>query len=168
MASPGSGLVMLEDTNAFRIEVPLDEARAESVKLGDTVSVHLGEHQFPDPLSGQVSEIARVDPSAHSFIVKVDLPAVKGLRSGIFGRARFAGATKLGLAVPASAAVRRGQLTFVYAVDRENRARLRAVSPGIGDGDRLEILAGLRENDIVITNPAPSLIDGTPVSGARQ
>jgi hypothetical protein len=58
-------------------------------------------------------------------------------------------------------------LTFVFTIDRENRARLRAVSSGSVDGDRLEILAGLGENDIVITNPPPSLTDGAPIAGAR-
>lgn len=168
MANPGMGLVTLEDAGAFRLEVSLDESSAASTKVGDMVSVRLGEGQFPDPLSGRVSEIARVDPASHGFIVKIDLPTVKGLRSGIFGRARFAGPPRNGLAVPASAVVRRGQLTFVYIVDRENRARLRAVSPGIAAGDRLEILAGLRENDVVITSPPPSLIDGAPVAGAGQ
>ena len=168
MANPGVGLVTLEDARAFRLEVSLDESRAATVKVGDAVKVTLGEGQLQSPLSGHVSEIARVDPVSHSFIVKIDLPAAIGVRSGLFGRARFAGTPTKGLTVPASAAVRRGQLTFVYTVERENRARLRAVSPGIAVGDRLEILAGLRENDTVITSPAPSLVDGTPVAGAGQ
>jgi len=66
------------------------------------------------------------------------------------------------------ASIRRGQLTFVFTVDTENRARLRAVSPGITDGDRLEVLAGLRANDIVITNPPPSLTDGAATTGLRR
>jgi RND family efflux transporter MFP subunit len=167
MANPGTGLLTLEDATAFRLEVPLDESRAATVKVGDTVRVTLGEDQFPDSLSGRVSEIARVDPDSHSFIVKIDLPALSGLRSGTFGRARFTGTPRNALSVPASAAVRRGQLTFVFTIDRENRARLRAVSSGSVDGDRLEILAGLGENDIVITNPPPSLTDGAPIAGAR-
>jgi RND family efflux transporter MFP subunit len=168
MANPGMGLVTLEDSGGFRLDVSLDEARAANVNVGDTVGVHLGEGQFADSLTGRVSEIARVDPTSHSFIVKIDLPTVNGLRSGIFGRARFAGTPRKSLAIPASAAVRRGQLTFVYTVDRQNRARLHAVSPGIADGDSLEVLAGLRENDIIVIGPPPSLIDGAPVAGARQ
>lgn len=167
MAAPGTGLLTLEDATALRLEVPLDASRAAAVKVGDTVSVILGEGRLPDSLSGRVSEIARVDPASHSFIVTIDLPTLNGLRSGTFGRARFTGTPKNGLAVPASAAVRRGQLTFVFTVDRENRARLRAVSPGSVDGDRLEILAGLDDGDIVIRNPPPSLSDGAPVAGAR-
>jgi multidrug efflux pump subunit AcrA (membrane-fusion protein) len=168
MANPGAGLLTLEDATGFRLEVPLDESRAATVKIGDTVGVNLGEGQFPDSLSGRVSEIARVDPASHSFIVKIDLPTQNGVRSGTFGRARFTGTPRNSLTVPTAAAVRRGQLTFVFAVDRENRARLRAVSPGSVDGDRLEILAGVGEKDVVITNPPPSLTDGAPVAGARQ
>jgi membrane fusion protein, multidrug efflux system len=167
MANPGAGLLTLEDATGFRLEVPLDESRAAAVKVGDTVSVNLGDRQLPNTLSGRVSEIARVDPASHSFTVKIDLPPLNGLRSGTFGRARFTGTPRNGLAVPASAAVRRGQLTFVFTVDRENRARLRTVSSSSVNGDRLEILAGLAENEIVITNPPPSLTDGAPVAGAR-
>lgn len=168
MANPGAGLLTLEDATGFRLDVPLDESRAATVKIGDTVSVSLGEGQFPDSLPGRVSEIARVDPASHSFIVKIDLPTPNGVRSGTFGRARFTGTPRNGLTVPTAAAIRRGQLTFVFAVDRENRARLRAVSSGSADRDRLEILAGLGENDIVITNPPPSLTDGALVNGVRQ
>jgi multidrug efflux pump subunit AcrA (membrane-fusion protein) len=168
MANPGTPLVTLEEGTAFRVEVSLDESRAASVKVGDTVTVRVDQGPAPDPLSGRVSEIARVDPSAHSFIVKIDLPVVSGLRSGLFARARFTGSPRTTLTVPVSAAIHRGQLTFVFAVDRESRARLRAVSPGISDGDRLEILAGLRANDIVITNPPSSLTDGAAITGSRR
>jgi len=168
MASPGTPLVTLEESSAFRVEVSLDESRAATVKVGDTVTVHVDQESFPDPLSGRVSEIARVDPTAHSFVVKIDLPAVTGLRSGLFARAGFTGSPRTTLTVPTSASIRRGQLTFVFTVDTENRARLRAVSPGITDGDRLEVLAGLRANDIVITNPPPSLTDGAATTGLRR
>ena len=168
MANPGTPLVTLEEGATFRVEVSLDESRSATVKVGDLVTVHLDREAFPGPISGRVGEIARVDPAAHSLIVKIDLPAVNGLRSGLFARAQFTGSARTTLTVPASAAIRRGQLTFVFAVDSEHRARLRAVSPGIIDGDHLEVLAGLRANDIVITNPPPSLTDGATITGSRR
>ena len=168
MATPGLGLITVEDTKGFRLEVPLDESRAAQVAVGEPVMVRLGEDRLADPVPGRVSEIARVDPASHSFLVKIELPSATDLRSGVFGRAQFTGESRNTLSVPAMAAVRRGQLTFVFTVDRENRARLRAVSPGSVSGDRLEILAGLRENDTIITNPPPSLTDGAAVSGARR
>ena len=118
-------------------------------------------------LLGVLAAIARVDAVSHSFLVKIDLPSKTAVRSGVFGRARFDGPSRRTLAVPASAAVRRGQLTFVYTVDAAGRARLQPVSPGSVAADRLEILAGVREGDRVVSNPPASLANGARVTGGR-
>jgi multidrug efflux pump subunit AcrA (membrane-fusion protein) len=167
MATPGAPLLVVEDPGTYRLEVQLDEARAALVHVGTTVSVRLDNAQREgDPwTSGRVAEIARVDPASHAFLVKIDLPASASLRSGLFGRARFPEPPRWALTVPASALINRGQLTFVYTVDAEDRARLRPISVGSVDRDRAEVLAGLREGDAIVTNPPLSLADGTRVAG---
>jgi RND family efflux transporter MFP subunit len=169
MATPGLPLVTVEDATQFRLEVALDEARAAHVAPGQSARVQVGDAASANHWTGEarVSEIARVDPASHSFLVKLELPNDPSLRSGLFGRARFAGPTRQTLVIPVSAAIRRGQLTFVYAVSADGRARLQPVSPGAGTHDRLEVLAGLRDGDRIIADPGPSLADGTPVTGAR-
>lgn len=169
LATPGLPLLTLEDSSSFRLEVTLDEARAGQIATGQRVEAAIGAVDSAEPrrCEGTVSEVARIDPDSHSFLVKIDLPHESSSRSGLFGRARFTGPSRRVLAVPSSALVRRGQLTFVYSVDGESRARLRAVSPGAGTRDRTEILAGVREADRVIVNPAPTLVDGARVSGGR-
>jgi hypothetical protein len=89
------------------------------------------------------------------------------MRSGVFGRARFAGPTRRAIVVPAAAAVRRGQLTFVYVVGADGRAKLQPVSPGAATGAQLEILAGLRDGERVIAGPPAALSDGAAVTGGR-
>ena len=169
MATPGAPLLTIEDSTAFRLEVALDEARATHVALGQMVDVQTGDPGSPNHWSGlaRVSEIARLDPASHSFLVKLDLPGAPMLRSGVFGRARFAGPLRQTIVIPASAAVRRGQLTFVYTVTGDSRATLQPVSPGVETGDRIEILAGIRDGDRVIANPPPGLTDGARVTGGR-
>ncbi len=169
MAAPGVPLLTIEDSTAFRLEVALDEARATQVAVGQTVDVEIGDRTAANYWTGpaRVSEVARLDPASHSFLVKLDLAGPPLLRSGVFGRARFAGPTRQTLVVPASAAVRRGQLTFVYIVDAQNRARLQHVSAGAEARDQIEVLAGIREGDRVIANPPAQLSDGAPVSGDR-
>lgn len=169
LATPGQPLLTLEDSAGFRLEVVVDEARAAQVAAGQSVDVRIGSSEAGQPTtcSATVSEVARVDPVSHSFLIKIDLPPKALMRSGLFGRARFAGPSRQTLTVPASAAVRRGQLTFVYRVDADNRARLQPVSPGATSADRLEILAGLREGDRVILNPPVALGDGARVTGDR-
>lgn len=169
MATPGAPLLTIEDSTAFRLEVAFDEARAAHVTVGQTVAVQIGDPASSNHWDGEarVSEIARLDPSSHSFLVKLDLPHEPSLRSGVFGRARFDGPTRQALVVPTSAAVRRGQLTFVYTVNDNNRATLQPVSPGAESRDRIEILAGIRQGDRVITNPPAALADGARVTGGR-
>ena len=169
MATPGTPLLTLEDPASYRLEVQVDEARTSLIHIGDAVGVRLDNTtDAQDGWSeGRVVEMARVDPASHSFLVKIDLPKSSALRSGLFGRARFNGPPRRALTVPRSALLDRGQLTFVYVVDAEGSARLRPISPGASADDRVEVLAGVRDNDLVVTNPPPSLMDGSRVRGVQ-
>lgn len=170
MATPGSPLLVLEDPTTYRLEVQADEARARFVRPGQLVSVRID--SAPDREDGwsnaRVTEIARIDPASHTFLVKIDLAATTDLRSGLFGRARFPEPSRRALTVPSAALIRRGQLTFVYVVDAEQRARLRPISTGTSNLERAEVLAGLREGDAIVTDPPVSLTDGARVTGAQR
>lgn len=169
MAMPGAPLLILEDPASPRLEVRLDEARAGQVRVGQTVQVSSGNDAEPARswTAARVNEVARLDPASHAFVVKIELPERADIRAGGFGRARFSGPPRKALTVPASALTRRGQLTFVFTVDGGHVARLRAVSTGSADDGRVEILAGLTEGDLVVTNPPAGLIDGRPVQASQ-
>ncbi|MGE0361416.1 MAG: efflux RND transporter periplasmic adaptor subunit [Vicinamibacterales bacterium] len=157
MASPGQPLLRLEDTREFRLEVRVDESRIDRLNPGDGVPVFLGART--SPVQGTVAEVSRaVDADARAFLVKIALPDLPGLRSGEFGKARFAGAPRRALTVPASAVVRSGQLTSVFVAD-DGVARLRFVHLS---GN--EVLAGLTESETVILSPPAGLTDGRLVS----
>jgi multidrug efflux pump subunit AcrA (membrane-fusion protein) len=176
LAAPGVPLLRLEDTRGFRLEVRLDESRAALIAPGDAVDVELGgaTETVPSGLAGglaqkgRVSEVARaLDPGSHAFLVKVDLPDHPGVRSGMYGRAQFAGSARRALAVPTASLVRRGQLVSVFVVDAGQRARLRLVNVAAASGDLIEVLAGLQAGEIVIVDPPPGLTDGARIAPER-
>lgn len=180
VAAPGMPLLTLEDTGTFHLEVRLDDARAALVAVNQPAQVRLDSagQDAERWTAGQVVEIARLDPASHSFMAKVELPPGASLRSGLFGRARFGGPSRQALAVPASAVVRRGQLSLVF-VAADGVARLRAVTTGPTAADHVEILAGLSSGESVVITPPASLADGallkpavaadtTPTTGVRQ
>jgi RND family efflux transporter MFP subunit len=174
-ASPGLPLMTIEDVRAFRLEVRVDEARVGEIEASRPVAVVLESpigspaSSAPAALTGRIAEIARaLDPDAHAFLVKIDLPAQQGLRSGMFGRARFAGPGRRALAVPERALVRNGQLTSVFVVGSDGRAHLRLVNPGLPASGLVEIAAGLDEGERVVVSPPPGLVDGAPVREARR
>ena len=157
MASPGMPLLRLEDTRAFRLEVRVDESRIGQIRNGDRVPVLLG--TGTTSIRSTVVEVSRaVDADARAFLVKIALPDAPGLRSGEFGKARFAGTPRRALTLPASAIVRRGQLTSVFVVDN-GVARVRLVNLS-----ESEVLAGLTESEVVILSPPSGLTDGRRVS----
>lgn len=164
MAVPGTPLLVVEDPSTFRLEVRLDASRAGTAVIGRAVQVCLdGGAAEPTWLEGRVAEISRLDPTAHAFAVKIDLPAHPSWRSGLFGRARFTGDPKRALTVPASAVVQRGQISYAFVVSADGHAQLRAVSLGISDGERIEVLDGLQADEHIVLNPPASLQDGSPV-----
>ena len=169
MASPGMPILTLEDPSALQLEVRIDEARAPHVSVGQQVDVALGERGASDEgwLRGSVAEIARVEQASHAFTVKIDIPETAGLRPGQFGRLRFAGPARQALSVPASSIVRRGQLSFAFALDDDSRARLRPVSTGEATGGRVEVLTGIKAGDELVLSPPPSLTDGARVTASR-
>jgi len=165
MASPGASLLTVEDTRAFRLEVRVDESRAALAPLNGTVDVVLDSPAgAATRTAGRIAEIARVlDPGAHTFLAKIDLPVVEGLRSGMFARARFAGPPHDELAIPAGSVTRQGQLTSVFVVDETATARLRLVTVGEPAGDLVEVRAGLDTGEQVVLEPPSALVDGSRV-----
>ena len=157
LASPGMPLLRLEDTRGFRLEVRVDESHISQIRNGDRVPVFLG--TSTNSIEGMVEEVSRaVDAEARAFLVKIALPDATDLRSGEFGRARFAGTARRALTIPSSAVVRRGQLTSVFVVDR-GVARVRLVNL-----NESEVLAGLAESESVILSPPAAVTDGRRVN----
>jgi RND family efflux transporter MFP subunit len=163
MASPGQPLLVVEASGAWQMEVRVDASRAAGLSVGQAATVRVDGGAADAWVTGRVSEIARVDPAAHSFVVTVDLAPNPAWRSGLFGRARFEGPGVERLSVPADAVVARGQLTFVYVVGADDHARLRSVSLGESVNGRIEVLAGLTAGDRIVVRPAPGLADGAKV-----
>lgn len=164
LATPGAHLLTVETTDNYRLEVQIDERRARSLAVGDAVAVRLDSSGEEGTLPGHVVEIARaIDPAGHAFLVKVQLPRGAAVRSGMFARATFSAGERTGLLVPASAILRRGQLSLVIVVDGESRARTRAVDVGLERHGVREVLAGLDRGERVIAAPPASLVDGTRV-----
>jgi len=162
LATPGTPLLTVEREGNLRLEASIDESRLALVRIGKHVAVEID--GLNRTVGGRVAEIVpSIDTSTRSFIAKVDLPAVPGLRAGMFGRAAFAAGEREALLVPRSAILERGQVRSVYVVERDI-ARLRLVTLGEAHADQREILSGLTAGEKIIVAPRPLLSDGIRVA----
>lgn len=160
MATPGAPLLTIEREGAYRLEAAVEESRVASIRAGQAVSVNL--EALGRTLDAHVSEIVpAVDAASRAYIVKIDLPALTQLRSGMFGRAVFAAGARHVLAVPAAAVMERGQLQSVLVADG-GYAHTRLITAGQKRGEQVEVLSGLSAGEQVICPPA-GLADGARV-----
>jgi multidrug efflux pump subunit AcrA (membrane-fusion protein) len=163
LAAPGTPLLTL-DEERYRLEATVHESDLPRLRLGQRAAVTID--ALGRPLEGPIVEIVpAADPLSRTFTVKVELPPVPGLRSGLYGRAAFGVGTRQALLIPRAALARQGQLEGVYVADA-GVARLRLVRTGKGHDDRVEILSGLAPGERVVAD-ARRVADGQPVDAAR-
>ncbi len=161
MATPGAPLLTIEREGAYRLEVAVEESRVQSIRIAQPVSVQL--EALGRTLDARVSEIVpAVDAASRAYIVKIDLPALAQLRSGMFGRAVFSGGARGLVAVPAAAVIERGQLQSVMVADA-GYARMRLITLGQKSGGQVEVLSGLSAGENVVCPLPPGLADGARV-----
>ena len=164
MALPGRPLLTLHDPSALRVTaaVPqallgelgskLDQVRYEINGMG-------GSAARLQPAS--VELLPTIDAASHTAQIRLALPpaaADKALMPGLFARVWLpvGGSAKAGpqrLFLPASAILRRAELTAAYVVDAQGKPSLRQVRLGRVAGDQVEVLSGLRPGDKVAADP---------------
>jgi multidrug efflux pump subunit AcrA (membrane-fusion protein) len=107
--------------------------------------------------------VPAADPATHSFLIKVALPAMAGLRSGMYGTAAIATGTRNALLLPAAAVVAHGSFHSVWVVDEKQIASLRYVTLGAARGDSVEALSGIGAGETVVLSPADRELAGVRV-----
>ncbi|MBL7681791.1 MAG: efflux RND transporter periplasmic adaptor subunit [Flavipsychrobacter sp.] len=168
----GTPLFEIVNISTLNLRVAVDESHVGTIKIGDKVEVKAT--AMPDKtFYGTVKFIAVKADEALNFPVDVTLVNTpdNALRAGMYGTATFRPQGKLennsGLAIPRSAFIGGVNAGEVYVV-QNNRAMLKKITPGRIFGDRVEVIAGLSEGDVVIISGQINLQDGATVSVNRQ
>ncbi len=163
IATPGVPLLLVEDPGRFRLEATVDESKMGAVRLGETAPVVI-DALGDQAITGKVVQIVpAADPASRTFTVKIDLPGNPQIRSGLFGRARFARGERQSILVPQTAVISRGQLQAVYVVGQDRLASLRYVTLGTPSAQQVEVLSGLEAGDQVVAQPGNRELSGKQV-----
>jgi membrane fusion protein, multidrug efflux system len=163
-AAPGVPLLTVEDDMHYRVETTVDEELAAGVHACDAVTID----GIAKAITARVTNVVpAVDPGSRSALVKIDLPRDAGLRSGAFVRVAFTVGSRRGITVPAGAITRRGQLASVFVVGKEGVARMRLVTLGEPQGERVEVLSGIDSGETIVPRLTNEIHDGVRVAAAR-
>lgn len=167
IANPGMPLVTVEGTSNYEAVVMVPESEISRVQAGAEAEIHIKSNG--KILKGEVTEVS---PSARNtggqFLVKIGLTETEGIYPGMFvgvsivadNNENAKGSSPM---VLKEALIRNGQLTGIYALSDKNTAVLRWVRLGKENGNRVEVLSGIRPGESYIVESRGKIFNGVPV-----
>jgi len=160
-ASANQPVASVVDIRLLRLVANLVERDLKRVPTGTRAVVEVD--AFPgETFNGRVSRVAPIfDPQTRTAQMEIEVPNPAGrLKPGMYARVSLRVAEKPdALSVPRNALVERPGERGLFVVDGQN-ARYRKVDVGIQGPDKVEIAAGVREGERVVTTGAGALRDG--------
>lgn len=152
--------------NMDRVKVRTEVAEQDLPRLAESQEAEVQVDAYPEEVfSGRVSEISpMVDPVTRKASVQViiDNPDHR-LKPGMFARVEIVlEKHENTLVIPRKAVVKQDGKELVFVIDR-SVARAKQVKKGLSDEQRLEIIDGLDEEDLVIVQGNYGLEDGVKV-----
>lgn len=149
-------LIALAALDELRVQVVVPQGTADAIRRRHDATVLLDDGRRIR--ASETIVFPHADPETHSFRVRVVLPAgTTGLYPGMTVKTVFTVGHGSQLLVPATALVRRGEIAGVYVIGADHSVSLRQIRLGHGQGNRIEVLAGLAPGETIALDPDAAL-----------
>jgi membrane fusion protein (multidrug efflux system) len=167
LVRPGDVVATLVDDSVMRLEFAVPSNFLRVLRPG--LEIEASSSDLPGQVfTGTVDSIDNmIDPVTRSVRVRANVPNPSGiLKSGMFMAVALQAEPRRALSVPEVALQPRGPETFVWIADTSGAqtvARRVKIEPSLRLNGRVEIVAGLSEGQMVITEGALRVREGAPV-----
>ncbi len=148
-STEGTAVVRFAQENVLRVTFPVPESAVASVKEGVPVGIEVS--GLDRTLQGTVTRFSKqLDPETRTMETEVDIPNPGlGITPGMYGWAELTiEERKDVLNVPVEA-VSSGEAPTVYLIGKDNKIEERPVKIGLETPNRIEIVNGLQQGDLV-------------------
>jgi membrane fusion protein, multidrug efflux system len=168
MAQAGRPIATIGKSDSMTIAFRLPAAYASVARAGQTVKVN-----FPDlgeSASARILSVGtEVDPSDNGFPIKASLanPGAR-FKSGLHAQVQVPTAEKQRVyVIPEEALLRERGAVFVYTVDKKVAHKVQVI-PSETIGTQVEIVRGLKDDDLVVVRGQEKLAEGTVVDFGKR
>ncbi len=160
---PGTPLLVIESIEKPQVLSDIPTEQSHVLHLGSTV--RLRDAGTGTIFEGKISEIVPLsNPATHSVQFKVDLPSSPSMPSGQFVKVELPVGTRDALLAPSAAIRQIGQLTGMFVVDSNSKARFRLVKVTPYDAGKVEVLSGINPGEKIISRLSDQITDGISVA----
>ena len=167
-AKAGTPLFAVADISMLKTTIHIPEWQVSSVQVGNEASVMLP--AYPDKkLLGKITSIAPVaDLPAHTFAAEVSVDNNEGLLAGIYANVVLTATPKTNmLTIPVNAIIMRDDQQTVFVADEKGIVQRKVLSIGYTDDKVAEVLDGITENDLIVTEGHNKLREGSKIDLAK-
>lgn len=161
----GTSIADMADIAQLKISLPVSESNVYKLHQGQEVSVN--SNVYPDmTYKGKISHISPKGSDAHIYPVEIIISnnTRYSIKAGTYVNVSVdLGKTDPALMIPRDAIVSSVKDPSVYLI-KDQTAHLVKINTGRDYQSYLEVLSGLKEGDMVVTNGQINLMDGAKVS----
>lgn len=162
LATVGTTLLTVESHEVLLFKIFVSESSLALINADAPVRVRIDTMRNTE-FTGRIRGIVPSgDAVTRRYEVDIILPQKLGLTPGMFGRAEFNLCDKKALVIPREVMVNRGGLEGVFVLEGDV-ARFRWLRTGREFEGSVEVVAGLREGEIILRSAGASLRDGARV-----
>lgn len=166
-AGPGVPMFQVVNLSQLKVKANVADTYAGSVRKGDEVIV-----RFPDvnrELKTRISFVSStVDPLSRTFTIEAPLPSDKSLKPNMLAQLKINDTNKANALVINQNLIQStelGQLVYVAVNEGGKKvAKSRKITTGQSYGGQIEIVAGLKAGDQLVTRGYQELTDGTVIN----
>ena len=166
MAAPGAPVARVVNLSNLKIVAKVSDSYVATVKKGDEVIV-----KFPDldqEYKARITFVSTtVDPLSRTFRIEANLPSTNSIKPNMLATVQINDATKKdALVIDQNVVQNTENGTVVYVAENDGGkkiAKSRVVKTGLSYNGQIEILAGLKAGDQLITQGYQDVADGQAV-----
>lgn len=165
VVSPGTALFFIIDPSSMRLEASVPSEELGSLRIGATVQFTV--RGYEQPFEGRIDRISpQADAATRQVPIFVTVANAGGrLVAGLFAEGRVVTAAAEGLVVPMNAVNTAQAAPWVLRAANGKTEKVN-VTLGLRDArtERLQILSGVSEGDVLLRGAAQGITPGTPVN----
>lgn len=178
---PAEAILTLVNGDSLEVSFFVPEHHAASVKTGHTAYIETDASDQTEPARARVTYVSpNIDPETRTLQVKATAPSSSAyLTDGQFVRVGLVLRTQANsITIPEEALIPQGEAQYVYIASppqanvSEDQAGWRATFKKVSIGQRntgwVQVIEGLKQGDLVITNNQLKLFDGAPLIDPLQ
>jgi RND family efflux transporter MFP subunit len=167
MAAPGMPIVQIINLSNLKIVAEISDSYISSVKLGDPISI-----KFPDinkEMTARISLVSNmVNPLSRTFEIEAKIPNAGELKPNQLAVININDTSKSNAVIIDENWVQKtekGSLVYV-AVEKNGKkvAEARFITLGLSYNGQAEVLTGLKNGDLIISQGFQDLVDGQSIS----